>query len=168
MTARWKWLPHPWLSLVLLLTWQLLMNATSVGTLVMGAFLGWVIPLMTQVFWPNPPTLHRPFVLFGFTLRVLFDIVTANLQVARLIIGPTRQLQPAFVEYPLQLTHDFAISLLASTISLTPGTVSADLSDDRRTLLIHGLNVDDADELIRTIKQRYEKPLLEVFECSKT
>lgn len=168
MSARRRWLPHPWLSLILLLTWQLLMNATSVGTLLMGAFLGWVIPLITQVFWPNPPTLHKPLVLIGFVLRVLLDILTANLQVARLIIGPTRQLQPAFVEYPLQLTHDFAISLLASTVSLTPGTVSADLSEDRRTMLIHGLNVADADELIRTIKQRYEAPLREVFECSRT
>ncbi len=168
MSLRSKWLPHPWLSIVLLLTWQLLMNATSAGTLILGAILGWVIPLITHVFWPNPPTLQRPLVLLGFVARVLFDIVIANMQVAKLILGPTRQLQPTFVEYPLQLTHDYAISLLASTISLTPGTVSADLSEDRRTLLIHGLNVTDADELIRTIKQRYETPLLEVFECSRT
>jgi len=167
MSGNFKWLPHPWLSLLLLVTWQLLLNSFSVGTLLMGAFLGWAIPLMTHLFWTDPPAPRRPLALLGFVARVLFDIVIANVQVARLILGPTPALQPTFVEYPLQLSHDFAISLLASTISLTPGTVSADISDDRRTLLIHGLNVADPDELIRTIKQRYETPLMEVFECSK-
>lgn len=167
MSENFRWLPHPWLSLLLVITWQLLLNSISVGTLLLGALLGWAIPLMTHVFWSHPPVPHRPLVLLGFVVRVLFDIVVANLQVARWILGPTQALQPSFVEYPLQLSEEFAISLLASTISLTPGTVSADISDDRRTLLIHGLNVADPDELIRTIKQRYETPLMEVFECSK-
>ena len=76
-----------------------------------------------------------------------------------------RRLRPGFVELPLDLTDEFAITLLASTISLTPGTVSADVSEDRRTLLIHALDVDDQDAMIRQIKQRYERPLKEIFEC---
>ncbi len=163
-----KLLPHPWLSLFLVLVWQMIMNDLSLGTLLMGFFLAWGIPLLTNVFWPQPPTLHRPLVLLKFTLRVLVDIVTANLDVAKLILGPSSKLRPAFVEYPLELTHDFAISLLASTVSLTPGTVSSDISPDRKTMLIHGLDVADAQELIDTIKQRYERPLMEVFECSKS
>ncbi len=163
-----KLLPHPWLSLFLVLVWQMIMNDLSLGSLLMGFFLAWGIPLLTNVFWPQPPTLHRPLVLLKFTLRVLVDIVTANLDVAKLILGPSSKLRPAFVEYPLELTHDFAISLLASTVSLTPGTVSSDISPDRKTMLIHGLDVADAQELIDTIKQRYERPLMEVFECSKS
>lgn len=163
-----KLLPHPWLSLFLVLVWQMIMNDLSLGSLLMGFFLAWGIPLLTNVFWPQPPTLHRPLVLLKFTLRVLADIVTANLDVAKLILGPSSKLRPAFVEYPLELTHDFAISLLASTVSLTPGTVSSDISPDRKTMLIHGLDVADAQELIDTIKQRYERPLMEVFECSKS
>jgi multicomponent K+:H+ antiporter subunit E len=58
--------------------------------------------------------------------------------------------------------------MLASVISLTPGTVSADLSDDRKTLLVHGLNVVDEAAAVAEIKQRYEAPLLEVFTCSST
>ncbi len=167
MSAK-RWLPHPWLSLFLVIVWQLIMNDLSAGTLIMGFILAWGIPMLTDVFWPHPPTLHRPGVLLRFTLRVLWDIVVANLDVARLILGPSKNLRPAFVEYPLELTHDFAISLLASTISLTPGTVSADISADKRRLLIHGLDVADEQELIATIKQRYEKPLKEVFECSNS
>lgn len=168
MSAPGKWLPHPWLSLLLLGVWQLLVNDLSVGSLLMGAILGWVIPLLTHAFWPDPPRLHRPWVLIRFVLRVLGDILFANFEVAKLILGSSRRLQPAFVVYPLELRNEFGIGVLATTISLTPGTVSADVSEDHRNLLIHGLDVPDEQELIDTIKQRYEKPLMEVFECSTT
>lgn len=160
-------LPHPWLSLSMLIGWQLLMNQVSAGSLVMGAVLAILIPWLTNVFWPNPPTSCRVDRLLLFVCRVLVDIVTANLQVAKLILGPRRELRPAFVEYPLSLQHEFSISVLASTISLTPGTVSADISADRKTLLIHGLDIGDEQELIEHIRRRYEQPLKEVFECSK-
>jgi multicomponent K+:H+ antiporter subunit E len=143
------------------------MNSLSAGTWVLGIVLAWGIPQLTDVFWPNPPKLHQPLVLLRFAVRVLGDIAIANLEVAKLVVGANASLQPGFVEYPLELTDDFAISLLASTISLTPGTVSADISDDRRMLLIHALTVSDEDALIETIKQRYERPLMEVFECSQ-
>ena len=167
MTAK-SWFPHPWLSLLLLVVWQLLMNGVSAGSLIMGAVLGLLIPILTHLFWPDPPRVHRPLVFMGFGLRVLSDILMANFEVAKLILGPSRRLQPAFVVYPLDLRDEFSISLLATTVSLTPGTVSADISPDHRSLLIHGLDVPDERELINTIKQRYEKPLMEVFECSRT
>lgn len=167
MNARHSLFPHPWLSVFLLLIWMLIMNSVSAGTWLLGLVLAWGIPQLTDVFWPNPPKLHRPLVLLRFALRVLFDIAVANMEVAKLVVGSNSKLQPGFVEYPLELTDDFAISLLASTISLTPGTVSADISDDRRVLLVHALTVDDEQALIETIKRRYERPLMEVFECSQ-
>ncbi|MNN12634.1 Na(+)/H(+) antiporter subunit E [compost metagenome] len=95
---------------------------------------------------------------------MLYDIVVANLQVARLVVGPTQTLRPAFVEIPLELTDDLPITILASVITLTPGTVSADLSADRRTLLVHGLDVPDPAGLVADIKARYEAPLKEIFQ----
>ncbi|MEH6567045.1 MAG: Na+/H+ antiporter subunit E [Halopseudomonas sp.] len=160
-------LPHPWLSLSMLVGWQLLVNGISAGSLIMGVLLAWLIPLLTNVFWPNPPSSCRVDRLLLFVWRVLVDILLANLQVARLILGPRRELRPAFVEYPLSLQHEFSISVLASTVSLTPGTVSADISADRKTLLIHGLDVADEQQLIEHIRRRYEMPLKEVFECSR-
>jgi multicomponent K+:H+ antiporter subunit E len=167
MKAR-RWLPHPLLSLTLLLVWLLLVNDMSVGHWLLGALLGWLIPLLTQVFWINPPRVHKPLKLCLFFLRVLGDIVIANLQVAKLILGPSARLRPAFVEIPMLLEDELALTMLASIISLTPGTVSADLSDDRKTLLVHGLDVDDEATLVAQIKLRYEAPLLEVFACSPT
>ena len=157
------WLPHPLLSLTLTGVWLLLANSLSMGHVLLGMFLGILIPLLTREFWPGAARVHRPLHLIGFMLMVLWDILVANLQVARLILGPPAKLRPAFIHLPLDLDDDFAITLLASTISLTPGTVSADVSADRRTLLIHTLDVDDPDTLVAQLKQRYEAPLKEIF-----
>jgi multicomponent K+:H+ antiporter subunit E len=163
-----RWLPQPLLSLSLLLVWLLLVNDLGFGQWLLGGLLGWLIPLVSQVFWINPPRLQKPLKLCFFLLRVLGDIVVANLQVAKLILGPTARLRPAFVEIPVRLEDELALTMLASVISLTPGTVSADLSDDRRTLLVHSLDVADEAAMVREIKARYEAPLLEVFPCSTT
>lgn len=167
MMAR-RGLPHPLLSLCLLLVWLLLVNDFSLGQWLLGALLGWLIPLVSQAFWITAPRIHQPLKLLPFFLRVLGDIVIANLQMAKLILGPSAKLRPAFVEIPVLLEDELALTILASVISLTPGTVSADLSDDRRTLLVHSLDVADEAALVQEIKTRYEAPLLEVFACSPT
>lgn len=159
-------LPHPWLSLTLLLVWLLLVNDFSAGQWLLGALLGVLIPLLSRVLWINPPRTHQPWRLLPFFLRVLGDIVVANLQVSRRILGSMDDLQPAFVEVPLEVHDELALTLLTSIVSLTPGTVSADLSDDRRRLLLHCLNVQDSAALVAEIKARYEAPLREVFPCS--
>jgi len=74
-------------------------------------------------------------------------------------------LRPAFVEVPLDIKDDFAITLLTSTVSLTPGTVSADISADASRMLVHALHVEDEAVLVDQIKQRYERRLKEIFEC---
>ncbi|MFV3305472.1 Na+/H+ antiporter subunit E [Pseudomonas sp. NY15181] len=161
-------LPHPLLSAVLLFTWLLLVNDFSLGHWLLGASLGLALPLLCRNLLLSAPRIRRPGLLLRFIALVLYDIVVANLQVARLVLGPKSRLQPGFVEIPLELTDDLVITILASVITLTPGTVSADLSDDRRTLLVHGLDVPDPQALAADIKARYEAPLKEVFECSAT
>jgi multicomponent K+:H+ antiporter subunit E len=159
-----RWLPHPLITLTLTLIWLLLVNSLATGQIVLGLLLGWAIPLFTLRFWPETPRIRRPGLLLRFAVRVLVDIVTANLTVARLILGRPERLRPAFVRVPLVLKSDLAISLLANTISLTPGTVSSRLSLNRDYLLVHTLDTADADELATTIKSRYEAPLQEIFE----
>ena len=156
-------LPQPLLSLSLLLTW-LLANSLSPGQLILGSVLALIIPWFSHHFWPERIQLHKPWVLIRFMARVVLDIITANIEVARLILGPMQTITPAFINYPLQLREEFAITVLANTISLTPGTVSADLNEDHSVLLIHALNVDDEQQLLKTICSRYEQPLQEIFE----
>ena len=96
-------------------------------------------------------------------LVVLWDIVLSNIEVARRILGPEEAIRPAFVWMPLELTDPHAIVSLAGIITMTPGTLSAELSPDRRHLLVHAFNVDDEPALIAQIKARYESPLKEIF-----
>lgn len=158
-------LPHPILTPALTGVWLLLNNTIEPGHIVLGLLLGWMIPILTIRFWPETVRIRRPFVLLRFMGVLLFDIVMANFVVARLILGNPNRLQPAFVHLPLDLTSDLAIGLLANSITLTPGTLSAKLSEDRKFLLVHALNETDTKAMVATIKTRYERPLKEVFEA---
>lgn len=158
------WIPHPILSVVLWLVWLLLNNSFSAGHMVLGAILALLIPKLTSAFWPDSIQIRAPITLLKFIGVVLWDILVANFQVAKLILGKTDRLQSKFIQVPLDLTQPFSISLLANTISLTPGTVSCDVSEDRRYLLIHALHAPDEGATIAEIKQRYEQPLKKVFE----
>lgn len=157
-------LPHPLLTPILALLWVLLVNSLSPGHILLGLLLGWSIPVFTLRFWPEQVRIHRPLTLLRLLGVVLYDVLVANFNVAYLVIRGPRHLAPGFVVVPLQLSSDLGISLLANAISLTPGTVSSWLSPDRRTLVVHGLEVRDPQALVATIKARYEAPLLEVFE----
>jgi len=158
-------LPHPLLSAILLVIWLLLANELSAGQILLGTVLGWAVPLYTARFWPEQVVVRRPLLLLRFTAVVLYDILVANVAVARLILGRQESLQPAFVVMPLALRSELAISLLANTISLTPGTVSAFLSADRRCLVVHSLHTTDPEELLATMRERYETPLKEILEA---
>lgn len=160
-----QWLPHPLLTPLLAMVWLLLNNSLEPGQILLGLLLGWAIPRFTLTFWPERVRIRRPARLLRFAGVFLFDVIVANLSVAQLILAGPRRLHPAFVVVPLDLTDDLAISLLANTICLTPGTVSAHLSEDRRQLMIHALDCTDPQALIMTIKTRFEAPLKEILEC---
>jgi multicomponent K+:H+ antiporter subunit E len=160
-----RWLPHPILSVVLLAVWLLLVNSIQPGHIVLGAIIGLVIPLFTKRFWPHSPHIRRPLILLKFMATVAWDIVIANLQVAMLILGPRKKMRPRLVWLPLELQSEFAIAILANTISLTPGSVTADVASDRKSLLIHCLHVNDEAAFIDNVKRRYERRLKEIFEC---
>lgn len=157
-------LPHPLLTPLLALIWVLLVNSFSLGAILFGLVLGWAIPLFTLRFWPDRVYVRKPLMLLRFLFVLLYDILAANLAVAWLILRGPGRVEPAFVVVPLTLRSDLGISLLANTISVTPGTVSSWLSPDRRSLIVHGLNVTDPAALVDTIKHRYEAPLLQIFE----
>lgn len=155
-------LPAPLLSVVLCGAW-LLLNGVSAGHFVLGAVLGVSIPWFTERFRPVRFRLRAWPTLVALALTVLKDIVVSNVQVAWLILGPERRINPRFVWVPLDVRDPYGIATLAGIITMTPGTLSADLTDDRRFLLVHALNVADEGELIASIKARYEAPLRRIF-----
>ena len=157
--------PHPLLSLLLVLVWQLLANQVSTNSLLFGLFLGIVIPIITGPYWPDRPRLRNPLMIAEYIVVVLYDIVRANIVVAYLILFKrSEDLQPAWICVPLDLRTPEAITVLAGTITMTPGTVSSDLSSEGHSLLVHCLNAPDPEEVRDEIKQRYERRLKEIFE----
>lgn len=160
-----KVLPHPLLTLLLIVVWQMLVNKMTVGNLVLGAILGLIIPLVTAPYWPNRPRLRSLPQIVEYILIVLWDICVANVQVAYVILFKSNaNTHPAWISIPLDLRTPEAITVLAGTITMTPGTVSSDVSADGRSLLVHCLDAPDPDAVRDGIKARYEARLKEIFE----
>jgi len=158
-------LPHPLLTLTLTVVWLMLANDLSLGGLVMGAILGVAIPLMTRAYWPDRPRIRRPFGMLAYVALVLWDVAVANIVVALIVLlKPVSRIRPAFVTIPLDLRTPEAITMLAGTITMTPGTVTAEISADGRALLVHALDAPDPDAVRDEIKSRYESRLKEIFE----
>jgi multicomponent K+:H+ antiporter subunit E len=158
-------LPHPLLSVALAAVWLLLVNSIHPRMILLGVVFGVAIPLFTRPFWTDRPTICSFSALVRFIPIFLWDVVIANLQVAWLILNFTRKLRPTWVVIPLDIRNPYAITTLANVISLTPGTVSSELGPDRKTLLVHSLDVEDPEALVAHIKKRYETPMKEIFEC---
>ncbi len=157
-------LPHPGLTALLVIIWMLAINSFSFGGLVVALVLGIAIPLFTAPFWPDRPPVRFGLPLAGYILLVTWDIVIANFQIAWIILfRRNRDLRPAWLVIPLDLSSTEAITMLAGTISLTPGTVSSDISTDGQHLLVHALDSADPDADIARIKARYERRLMEIF-----
>jgi multicomponent K+:H+ antiporter subunit E len=156
-------LPHPLLSVVLGLTWLTLNNTLDPAHVLLAAGIALLMPLLIARFLPELPRLRAPATLLRLLLVVLGDIVVANVEVARRILGRESALRPAFVHVPLDLRDPLGIATLAAIVTLTPGTLSADLTDAGTSLLVHALHVDDESGLVATIKQRYEAPLRAIF-----
>jgi len=158
-------LPHPLLSLTLLLVWLGLVNKVTLGNLILGASFGLVIPMLTAPYWPDRPKLGKPLKIAEYILVVLWDIVVANVQVAMIILFKrNRDIRSAWITVPLDLTAPEAITVFAGTITMTPGTVSAMLSADGAAILVHALHVDDPDAARDAMKHRYERRLKEIFQ----
>jgi multicomponent K+:H+ antiporter subunit E len=156
-------LPHPRLSALLALTWLALNNTLDPAHVLLAAGIALVMPLLTGRFLPDLPRLRAPGTVLRLLLVVLGDILVANLEVARRILGRESALRPAFVQVPLDLRDPLGIATLAAIVTLTPGTLSADLTDGGARLIVHALHVEDAARLVATIKQRYEAPLRAIF-----
>ncbi len=159
-----KLLPMPLHTLILTGVW-LLLNDFTAGHLVLGLLLGLMIPWLAARLSDPHPRVQRPGLAFLYLLKVLWDIVISNFEVAYRVLRSNKHLRPGLIALPLDLRGDFPLAILASTISLTPGTVSIDFSEDLQWLYIHALHVEDEQALIKTIKTRYEAPLREIFGC---
>lgn len=156
-------LPSPPLSVAVFVLWLLLVGDFSPGQLALAALMALLLPLLAGLLQPERARFGRTRTILVLSRRVLWDMLLSNIEVARRILGPERALTPGFIWVPLDLQNIHGITALASIITLTPGTLSAELTEDRRHLLVHAFNLKDADATVAEIKARYEAPLKEIF-----
>lgn len=156
-------LPSPPLSVAVFVLWLLLVGDFSPGQLALAALMALLLPLLAGLLQPERARFGRTRTILLLSRRVLWDMLLSNIEVARRILGPERALTPGFIWVPLDLQNIHGITALASIITLTPGTLSAELTEDRRHLLVHAFNLKDADATVAEIKARYEAPLKEIF-----
>ena len=157
-----KLLPHPLLSACIALAWLMLGSDWTLGALLMAMILGLAIPAAVGAYWPDRPRVRAPLRVIEYVLIVVWDIIVSNIEVAYLVLFKRgSDLKSGYIAIPLAVTTPEAIALFAGTITMTPGTLSADLSSDGRTLLVHCLNVEDKEDTVRAIKDRYERRIAE-------
>ncbi len=158
-------LPHPWLSATVFAVWVLLANEVSPGAVLLAAVIGVVVPKLTSVYWPDRARIGRPLMIAEYVCIVLHDIVVSNVQVAMLVLFRRGDsLRSAFITVPLDLESAEAVTVLAGTITMTPGTLTADYDHENHTLSVHCLDLDDAAATVATIKRRYEARLNRIFQ----
>jgi multicomponent K+:H+ antiporter subunit E len=162
MKPRGVW-PHPVLSAVLALGWLMLQQSLAVAQLITALVLGWGLPQLVHGFLGERLQIRSWRAALRLTFIVLWDIVVSNITVARIVLSPVSNPQPAWVPIALDIRHPTAITLLATIITTTPGTVSCIVDEERRMILVHALDCDDVPGMAAQIKERYEKPLGEIL-----
>jgi multicomponent K+:H+ antiporter subunit E len=138
---------------MLFASWLLLVGSVSAGQIVLAATLATAIPLWSERLRPDRARVGAWGEVLRLALIVLYDIVASALVVARQILGSEERIRPGFVWVPLAIRDPYGVASLASIITMTPGTLSVDLSADRHHVA-----------LIASVKERYERPLMAIFE----
>lgn len=160
-----RWLPNPLLSAALLLLWLMLNQSLAPGQILLGALLGLAVPRLTLPLRPIQARPRKPFVIAVLVLVSLREIILSCFNVSRLILNAGRvKPQSQFIRIPLDLRDPHGLAVLSCIINATPGTVWVEILDGSQDLALHVFDLHDEQWWIDTIKTRYERPLMEIFE----
>ena len=153
------------LNILLALAWAALMGSFSFMTLVAGFTIGFA------ALWAAQPLYDKPSGYFLRSWRIVrlivffvYELFASSSQVVHDIVTSQDMSTPRIIAMPLDAETDAEILLVTNLISLTPGTLSLDVSDDRKTLYVHAMFADDPDALVEQLKSGMERMVLEVFD----
>lgn len=144
-------------------TWMLLNSDLSFSNFLEGFFVGYLILLIAKGSFSNNRYFTKLPRLIGFVFFFLYELILANFKVAYDIITPTHLMRPGVVAIPLDAQTDLEITLLANLITLTPGTLTLDVSPDKKIIYVHSMYIDNVEEFKKEIKTGLERKLLEVM-----
>ena len=150
-------------SILLALAWAALQGEITLVNLMVGYMAGYAILALLARGGVMPPTLlSRTVHAFGLAAFFAWELLLANFRVAADVLRGNG-MEPAVVAIPLDITGDGEILLLAMLINITPGSVTIDLSDDRRTLYVHVMHMHSAEQTRREIKDGFERRVKLLF-----
>lgn len=152
-------------NLILALIWAIAMGPFTPTNFFVGFALGFVVLALVWRGGKRGETGYGRNVLQFIAFAVFFikELIVANLRMAQYTLSPLKKMNPAILAVPLEEMSDLEIMTLANLLTLTPGTLSLDVSDDRRTLYVHFMHVDDPERSKRELKEGFERRLLEVM-----
>lgn len=142
--------------------WMFMNSSLTASTFIVGYLIGLIMIIITRRFFKGRLYVWRLWAMIKLTLLFAKELTMSNISVLLLVIKPKLNIQPSIFALPTELKEDWEITLLSSLITLTPGTIVLHVSNDQRTLYIHAIDVDDVDEAIDSIKNSFEKAILEV------
>jgi multicomponent Na+:H+ antiporter subunit E len=152
-------------TILLALAWAALQGEFSLGNLVVGYIFGYVILALLAKGGVMPSNFAGRFAhAVGLALYFVWALILANIKVALDVVRPRTGIQPAVVGIPLDITKEGEILLLSMLINITPGSVTLDLSDDRKTLYVHVMHMEDPDATRAEIKKGFERRVKRLFE----
>lgn len=152
------------LNILLMFAWAILTTNFSAINLIIGYVLGWLILWMIRWLYGPTPYYSKPVEAILLVAEFIKQLVASSIEVLWEVITPGDNVRPGILDIPLDLKTETQIMLLANFISLTPGTLSLEVSADQKTLYIHSMFLDDPEHTRRTIKETIEKRILELFE----
>lgn len=153
------------LHIFLAFVWMLLQNSFTFGHFLAGYVVGAIILYVFYRFFPGGKIyLSKAFAIVELLLVFLWELLKANITVANLVLSRKMEIRPGIIAVPLEITQDQAIALLANMITLTPGTLSLDVSADKKEIFVHVLNLDDTEAARREIKEVFERRIIKILE----
>lgn len=150
-------------ALILALVWVAISGSYTIPNLFFGFVVGWVVLFLVREQLQATKVVFRPLAMLLLGGLFIKELALSAFKVAKLVLSPRMDLKPGIFAYPLTVDRDFEITLLANLITLTPGTLSVDVSDDRRTLFVHGVDCSDPEQARQDIRQGFERRILEAF-----
>lgn len=150
-------------NILLTIIWVFLTGSLAVVNFIFGFVVSFLILWIISSKDGNPKYVRFVPKIISFILFFLWEVIKANLQVAYEVITPKNNMKPGIVKVPLSAKTNIEITLLANLITLTPGTLSLDVSEDKKVLYVHSMYVHDKQEFIDEIKNGFERRLLEIL-----
>lgn len=157
------------LNLILTIAWMALIGEFTLDSFVEGFIVTFIVVGLTNhaIRDVRRGYFMRVFRLLQVIIGFLFEVMKSSVRVAAIVLSPKLNIRPAVVAVPLDVTRDDQITMFANMITLTPGTLSLDVSNDKKTLYVHAINVDDVEAFRAELKNGFEAQVREVTEWVK-